>query len=112
MEFQLGLTELIAFVLANIGGGWALLRLSFAQFELRIKDQFKLLDKAVNDVKRIELEIVRADTRNAQTYVTQTNHDKVLERIFTALTSMEQKLDSKANAADCEAKILRYMEQK
>ena len=112
MEFQLGLPELIAFVLANIGGGWALLRLSFAQFELRIKDQFKLLDKAVNDVKRIELEIVRADTRNAQTYVTQENHDKVLERIFTALTSMEQKLDSKANAADCEAKILQHMERK
>ena len=112
MEFQLGLPELIAFVLANIGGGWALLRLSFAQFELRIKDQFKLLDKAVNDVKRIELEIVRADTRNAQTYVTQANHDKGLERIFTVLTSMEQKLDSKANAADCEAKILQHMERK
>ena len=112
MEFQLGLPELIAFALANIGGGWALLRLSFAQFELRIKDQFKLLDKAVNDVKRIELEIVRADTRNAQTYVTQANHDKVLERIFNVLSSMEQKLDGKANADDCEAKHLRHMERK
>ena len=112
MEFQLGLTELIAFVLANIGGGWALLRISFTQFELRIKDQFKLLDKAVNDVKRIELEIVRADTRNAQTYVTQTSHDKGLERIFNVLSSMEQKLDGKANAADCEAKLMRYAERK
>ena len=112
MEFQLGLPELIAFVLANIGGGWALLRLSFAQFELRLDDRFELLDNAMADVKRIELEIVRADTRNAQTYVTQANHDKVLERIFNVLSSMEQKLDGKANAADCEAKHLRHMERK
>ena len=112
MEFQLGLIELISFAVANIGGGWALLRISFSQFEMRLDDRFKLLDKAVNDVKRIELEIVRADTRNAQTYVTQANHDKVLERIFNVLSSMEQKLDGKANAADCEAKLLRHMERK
>jgi len=112
MEFQLGLIELISFAVANIGGGWALLRISFSQFEMRLDDRFKLLDNAVNDVKRIELEIVRADTRNAQTYVTQTNHDKVLERIFNVLLSMEQKLDGKANAADCEAKLLRHMERK
>ena len=112
MEFQLGLPEIIAFVLANIGGGWALLRLSFAQFELRLNDRFELLDNAMADVKRIELEIVRADTRNAQTYVTQTSHDKVLERIFNVLSSMEQKLDGKADAADCDMKIMRIMERK
>ena len=112
MEFQLGLIELISFAVANIGGGWALLRISFSQFEMRLDDRFKLLDKAVNDVKRIELEIVRADTRNAQTYVTQANHDKVLERIFNVLSSMEQKLDGKANAADFEAKLLQHMERK
>jgi len=112
MEFQLGLTELIAFAVANIGGGWALLRLSFAQFELRLNDRFELLDDAMADVKRIELEVVRADTRNAQTYVTQASHDKVLERIFNVLSSMEQKLDGKANAADFEAKLLQHMERK
>ena len=112
MEFQLGLIELISFAVANIGGGWALLRISFSQFEMRLDDRFKLLDNAVNDVKRIELEIVRADTRNAQTYVAKTSHDKVLERIFNVLSSMEQKLDGKANAADCEAKHLRHMERK
>jgi len=112
MEFQLGLTELIAFALANIGGGWALLRLSFAQFELRLNDRFELLDNAMDDVKRIELEVVRADTRNAQTYVTQASHDKVLERIFNVLSSMEQKLDGKADAADCDMKIMRHMERK
>jgi len=111
MEFQLGLPEIIAFVLANIGGGWALLKISFAQFEQRLNDRFELLDNAMADVKRIELEVVRADTRNAQTYVTQTNHDKVLERIFNVLLSMEQKLDGKANAADCEVKLLRHMER-
>ena len=112
MEFQLGLPELIAFALANIGGGWALLRLSFSQFEMRLDDRFELLDNAMSDVKRIELEIVRADTRNAQTYVTQTSHDKVLERIFNVLSSMEQKLDGKADAADCDMKIMRIMERK
>ena len=112
MEFQLGLIELIAFAVANIGGGWALLRISFTQFELRLDDRFELLDNAMADVKRIELEIVRADTRNAQTYVTQTSHDKGLERIFNVLSSMEQKLDGKANADDCEAKHLQHMERK
>ena len=111
MEFQLGLIELIALAGANIGGGWALLKISFAQFEQRLNDRFELLDNAMADVKRIELEVVRADTRNAQTYVTQTNHDKVLERIFNVLLSMEQKLDGKANAADCEVKLLRHMER-
>ena len=109
MEFHLGLPELIGFAVTIVGGGWTLMKMSLSQFEKRLDERFKLLDMAVNDVKRLELDIVRSDTRNAQTYVTQANHDKILERIFKVLESMESKLDVKANSADCENKILRHL---
>jgi len=109
MEFHLGLPELVGFAVTIVGGGWTLMKMSLSQFEKRLDERFKLLDMAVNDVKRLELDIVRSDTRNAQTYVTQANHDKILERIFKVLESMEAKLDVKANSADCEHKILRHM---
>ena len=109
MEFHLGLPEILGFAVTIVGGGWTLMKLSLSQFEKRLDERFKLLDLAVNDVKRLELDIVRSDTRNAQTYVTQANHDKILERIFKVLESMEAKLDVKANSADCDHKILRHM---
>lgn len=108
MNFTVGLAELIGFGLTLVGGGWTLLKLSLNQFEKRLDERFKLLDLAVSDVKRLELDIVRSDTRNAQTYMTQANHDKILERIFKVLESMDAKLSSKADAADCEHKIMRH----
>ena len=71
LQLELGLTELIAFAVANIGGGWALLRISFSQFEMRLDDRFKLLDNAMADVKRIELEIVWV-LESCMTWVTAT----------------------------------------
>ena len=109
MEFHLGLPELVGFAVTIVGGGWTLMKMSLSQFEKRLDERFKLLDLAVNDVKRLELDIVRSDTRNAQTYVTQANHDKILERIFKVLESVDSKLDVKANSADCDHKILRHM---
>ena len=109
MEFHLGLPEILGFAITMVGAGWTLLKMSLSQFEKRLDERFKLLDVAVNDVKRLELDIVRSDTRNAQTYVTQANHDKILERIFKVLESVDSKLDVKANSADCDHKILRHM---
>lgn len=106
MNFTVGIVELIGLGLTIVGAGWTLLKLSLNQFEKRLDERFKLLDIAVNDVKRLELDIVRSDTRNAQTYVTQANHDKILERIFKVLESMDAKLAVKANEKDCDAKIL------
>jgi len=107
MELTVGFPELIGAGVAMVGGGWTLLKLSLNQFESRLDEKFKTLDAAVSDVKRLELDIVRSDTRNAQMYVTKADHDKILERIFKVLESMEAKLDIKANSADCDVKILR-----
>lgn len=112
MNFTIGLPELIGFVATLVGAGWALMRMSFNQFERRLDEKFKLLDTAVNDVKRLELDIVRTDTRNAQIYITKIDHDKILERIFSVLERMDKKLDGKADASECEAKILRHTERK
>lgn len=109
MNFTVGIAELMGFGLTIVGGFWALLKLSLSQFEKRLDERFKALDAAMNDVKRLELDLVRADTRNAQTYVTQISHDKILERIFKVLESMDAKLAVKADAADCDGKILRHM---
>lgn len=112
MNFTVGLAELMGLGLAIVGGFWTLLKVSLNQFEKRLDERFKILDHAVDDVKRLELDIVRSDTRNAQTYVTQANHDKILERIFKVLESMDDKLINKADASDCDDKILRHLGQK
>jgi len=109
MNYTVGIGELIGLGIVLVGAGWTLLKLSLSQFEKRLGERFKLLDVAVNDVKRLELDIVRSDTRNAQTYVTQVNHDKILERIFKVLEGMDAKLDVKANSVECEGKILRHL---
>lgn len=109
MEYHIGLPELLSFAAVLIGGGWALLKLSLGQFERRLDDKFKTLDVAVNDVKRIELELVRSDTRNAQQYVTKLEQEKVLERIFKVLESMDSKLANKADHEDVDQKILRHI---
>lgn len=111
MEFHIGLAELIAFSVALCGAGWVLLKVSLNQFEKRLDEKFKTLDSAVGDVKRLELELVRSDTRNAQLYMTKHDHDKVLERIFTSLERMEKKLDGKADTTECEARILRHVQR-
>lgn len=109
MNFTVGIAELMGFGLTIVGGFWTLLKLSLNQFERRLDERFKLLDLAVNDVKRLELDIVRADTRNAQTYVTQASHDKILERIFKVLESMDDKMSNKTNHSDVDDKILRHL---
>jgi Icc-related predicted phosphoesterase len=109
MEFHLGMLELMGFAATIVGAGWTLLKISLTQFEKRLDERFKLLDVAVGDVKRLELDIVRSDTRNAQMYVTKSDHDRILERIFKVLESMEAKLDVKANSADCDNKMMRHL---
>lgn len=96
MNFTVGLTELIGFGITLVAGGWTLLKMSLNQFERRLDEKFKLLDCAVQDVKRLELEIVRTDTKNSQIYVTRQEHDKVLERIFQVLDKMDKKIDANA----------------
>ena len=109
MELHVGIPELLAFSVTLIGGGWTLLKLSLNQFENRLDEKFKTLDTAVQDVKRLELEGVRAETRNAQTYVTQVAHDKILERIFKVLESMDVKLDGTTTHEEVDQKILRHL---
>lgn len=109
MEFHVGLPEIVGFTITLIGGGWTLLKMSLNQFENRLGEKFKTLDLAVNDVKRLELEAVRAETRNAQMYVTKTEHDKILERIFKVLESMDAKLVNKTDSEEVDKKILRHL---
>ena len=109
MELTVGFPELIGAGITMVGGGWSLLKLSLNQFETRLGEKFKVLDTAVNDVKRIELDIVRSDTRNAQMYVTKVDHDKILERIFKVLESMDEKLSDKPSHAEVREKVLYHM---
>lgn len=104
MNFTVGFAELIGFGITLVGGGWTLLKLSLNQFEKRLDERFKLLDTAVQDVKRLELEIVRSDTRNAQLYITRSEQKDVLERIFGMLNTIEHKLDAKVDARHCDIK--------
>lgn len=90
MEFSIGLGEVLTFVLALVGAGWALISLTFRQFEKRQDEKFKLLDLVVSEIKRLEVELIRNDTRNAQTYTTKQENEKVLDRIFAIL----EKIDS------------------
>lgn len=97
--------QLVGAAAALIAGGWTMLKVSLVQFEKRLDEKFKVLDTAVGDVKRLELELLRLDTRNAQVYITRAEHDKVLERIFSLLERLDKKLDGKASIDDLHIKL-------
>lgn len=109
---EIGLTELSGGMVVIVGGGWALLKMSLAQFERRLDEKFRVLDAAVSDVKRIEIELLRTETRYAQQYVSKADYDKILERIFALLERMEKKLDGKVDMTELQNCRLRNQSDK
>lgn len=102
MEFHLGFVELLAFAGALSTAVWALLKFSLEKFSKGLDVKFALLDNAVNEIKRLELEIVRNDAKNAQVYSTKADNDKVLNRIFLVLERMEQSQHDKITRDEAE----------
>lgn len=102
MLFSIGLGEVLAFVGALIGAAWVLIKLSLNQFEKRLDEKLVTLDLAVNEIKRLELEIVRNDARAAQTYSTKDDNNKALERIFSVLERMESCLHLKISREEAD----------
>ena len=100
MAFTVGVGEILTFVCAISAAGYALIKMALGQFEKRLDEKLKNLDTVLSDVQRLELEIVRTDSRAAQIYVTKAEHDRVLERIFIVLERVESKLDQKLDKDD------------
>lgn len=115
MVFSIGLGEMLSFVASLGGAGWFLIRMNFNRFEKNLDekfvqiekkqdDRFKAVDKKLeaidskaDEVKRLELEITRNDLRTAQTYSTKADTDKVLERIFTSISRIEECMHDKVS---------------
>ncbi len=89
MTFTIGLAEILGFVFALTGAGWTLIKISLGQFEKRLDEKLLTLDRAVGEIKRLELEIMRSDMKAAQTYPTKAENEKTLDRIFMALEKIE-----------------------
>lgn len=102
MLFSIGLGEVLAFVCTLITAAWVLIKMSLTQFEKRLDGKLATLDLAVNEIKRLELEIVRNDARAAQTYSTKDENSKSLERIFGVLERMESCLHLKISREEAD----------
>lgn len=95
MVFTLGMSEILSFVAVLISAGWLLISLTFKQFEKRLDEKLETLDKAVSEIKRLEIELIRNDAKAAQTYSTKLDQEKALERIFNMLEHINNALASK-----------------
>jgi hypothetical protein len=98
--FSIGAGELIWFIVALIGGGWALLTLSFKQFEKRLENKFEAqnqrlaaMEAMTLDIKRLEIEIVKRDSQ----YIPRSEVQVSLDRVFSVLRDIDMKLDKKAD---------------
>ena len=116
MHVDIGIGELLAIMTAIVGAAWGLLNISLRMFEKRLDDRFgvigqkiTVLDGLVLDIKRLEVEQVRRDGVFIQQYVHKEEfkeymerQQKTVERIFTLLQSMNDKLDTKVSREECE----------
>jgi hypothetical protein len=118
VSMSFGIGEIVAVLSAVIGIGWGLMKVSFAQFEKRLDTKFAAIDTLLLDVKKLELEQVRRDGVYAQQFASKDElrssldkHDKVVERIFSLLQTMSDKLDNKIGRDDCERLMMRKAER-
>lgn len=121
MQVTFGLGELLGALATVVGIGWAILRMSFAQFEKRVDGKLDALDKKFSTIERLELEIKRVEVdgiRGASHYPiiyatkeeltrAQEKHDKTMERVFGLLQTINDKLDKKVDREECEKMMMR-----
>lgn len=120
---NIGVGELAGSVIAIIGAGWVLLQLAFRQFEKRLDDKFdaqsreisaqsakiSVLEQISNEVKRLELENIRVESRSNITFATKEEliraiekNEKTIERVFNVLQKIDEKIEGKIDRDDCE----------
>lgn len=100
----LGVGELMGAVIALAGIGFGMMKALFKKHEENINDKLEPIKDILHDVKKLELDQIRLDSKMAITYATkedlvraQEKNDRVIERIFAVLQSINDKLDSKAD---------------
>lgn len=105
MEVTVGITELLGAVISVIAAGWALLNISFDQFEKRLDGKFEgqseriqRLELLTLDVKRLEVEIVKRDSL----YVPRSELQATFDKMFNILREIQTSLDKKVDRDDCD----------
>ena len=125
MQVTFGIGELLGALATVVGIGWAILRMSFAQFEKRVDEKLDSLDSKFStierlelDIKRVEVDGIRGASQQAILFATkeelsraQEKHDKTMERVFGLLQAINDKLDRKVDRDECEKMILRKTER-
>lgn len=93
--------ELIAAVTTIVGAGFGLLKMTLSQFERRLDAKFsdfdnklKAIDQLGHDIKRIELEQLKNETKYAITYATKEELMRSQERLDQTITRVFMKLDT------------------
>lgn len=104
MTFASG--DLLSAVIALILAWGGIMKWLFSAHEQRMNEKLKPINDVLHDVKRLELDLIRVDSKIAITYATkeelvraEDKHSKVIERIFALLQVMNDKLDQKADKA-------------
>lgn len=100
-------SDLLTAVIALIGAGWGMMKFLFMKHEQNLNSKLEPIKDVLHDVKKLELEQIRMDSKIALTYATkeelvraEDKHAKVVERIFGLLESMNAKLDGKVDKSD------------
>jgi hypothetical protein len=123
INLSLGAGEVLGILVAITTLAWTLLQMVFKQYDEKqdarhkeVSTQYVSLEKKVSaidalvlEVKKLEIEQLRRDAQYSEKFVTkaemdncQIKHDKIVERIFKLLETMNDKLDSKVNKQDCD----------
>lgn len=123
INLSLGAGEVLGILIAITTLAWTLLQMVFKQYDEKqdarhkeVSTQYVSLEKKVSaidalvlEVKKLEIEQLRRDAQYSEKFVTkaemessQVKHDKIVERIFNLLETMNEKLDGKVNKKDCD----------
>lgn len=124
MELSLG--EIVTVLGTIVGCGWALLQLSFKQFEKRQDEKFEALRTSLNEqnkkfstvevlaleVKKLEIEFAKRDGEYARLYINKdefasfrTEMKQGINELFALMRAVDQKLDQKIDRAECTARM-------
>lgn len=109
-EVGITLNELVSVAAAIVGVLWMLGKIGLAQFMTRIEDRFLTIDSKLKtfdplhgELARVDKDLIQVRLEMSQNYVRQEGLRHLTERMETLFKEVFNRLDSKADKAECGA---------
>ncbi len=105
----ISLQELVSVAVAIVGVLWMLGRVGLSQFMSRIDDRFvaidtklKTFDPLHGELARVDKDLIQVRLEMSQNYVRQEGLTRLTQRMEQLFKEVFDKLDNKADKAECE----------